>query len=510
MTQAIPEYQKLRWRLALVALLLLTTEGKGVAQVIPDATLGGERSTINSVSIVSDRIDGGARRGLNLFHSFSQFDIQAGHQVYFNNPAGVTSIFSRVTGSQPSNINGILGVSGNANLFFINPNGITFGPNAELQLGGSFIASTANSFVFPNGGQFSATNPTVPQLLAVDIQAPIGLQFEGPGNPIHIKKASLILEADKTLALIGGPIRMEGGLLQTEGGRIELGSTNEKGTVQIDENLGNFSINFPSGLKREDILLSDNAVINIRSGGDGSISVHANNLTLNQTSKLIAGLRNVPTSVGKAGDIVVNLQGNLVIDNNSAIANDLLDNIQQQSPSLINRAGDIYITAQNLSLSNESRISSGTFGKGSAGNLSLDIKNSINIDKAYILSTVHSGAIGDSGNIKISTNLLNVLGSSELHSLISSGVEGEGKAGDIVINSISKININESEIISTLNRGAVGKGGNILINTNELQISNQGLISTSTTGQGDAGNITINAHEKMNFSGKRTYILSSV
>ena len=115
-----------------------------------------------------------------------------------------------------------------------------------------------------------------------------------------------------------------------------------------------------------------------------------------------------------------------------------------------------------------------------------------------------------SGNIKISTNLLNVLGSSELHSLISSGVEGEGKAGDIVINSISKININESEIISTLNRGAVGKGGNILINTNELQISNQGLISTSTTGQGDAGNITINAHEKMNFSGKRTYILSSV
>ena len=154
-----------------------------IAQIIPDHTLGRESSVVvpdvEINGIKSDRLEGGAIRGSNLFHSFQEFNIDAGRGAYFANPAAIVNIFSRVTGVNPSEIFGTLGVLGNANLFFLNPNGIIFGPNASLDVRGSFFGTTANSFVFPDGSEFSATNPGVPPLLTVNVQQPIGLKFEG-------------------------------------------------------------------------------------------------------------------------------------------------------------------------------------------------------------------------------------------------------------------------------------------------------------------------------------------
>ena len=76
---------------------------------------------------------------------------------------GVANIFTRVTGGNPSNILGVLGVQGNANLFLLNPKGTVFGPNARLDLRGSFIGSTGSGVLFDNGFEFSATDAnTVP------------------------------------------------------------------------------------------------------------------------------------------------------------------------------------------------------------------------------------------------------------------------------------------------------------------------------------------------------------
>jgi filamentous hemagglutinin family protein len=88
-----------------------------------------------------------------------------GQRVYFANPIGIENIFSRVTGNNVSNILGTLGVNGNANLFLLNPNGIIFGSNARLDINGSFLATTAHSFQFPGGTQFSATNPEAPPII---------------------------------------------------------------------------------------------------------------------------------------------------------------------------------------------------------------------------------------------------------------------------------------------------------------------------------------------------------
>lgn len=158
-------------------------------QIIRDRTLGAESSVIvpdvNIRGIPSDQIEGGAIRGTSLFHSFTEFNIREGRGAYFTNPAGIENILSRVTGTNPSNILGTLGVLGNANLFLINPNGIVFGPKAKLDVGGSFVASTSSTVRLVDGTEFSATNPSAFPLLTVSI--PVGLQYRGNEGSIQVQ-----------------------------------------------------------------------------------------------------------------------------------------------------------------------------------------------------------------------------------------------------------------------------------------------------------------------------------
>jgi filamentous hemagglutinin family protein len=145
-----------------------------VAQIIPDDTLGNESSIVIKTN-ETDRIDGGAIRGENLFHSFQDFNIATGQQVYFVNPEGIETILSRVTGTNGSDIDGLLGVDGTASLFLLNPNGLTFGPNAQLDMRGAFTASTAGTIEFADGGVFSAVNPQGASFLTMSV--PLGVQF---------------------------------------------------------------------------------------------------------------------------------------------------------------------------------------------------------------------------------------------------------------------------------------------------------------------------------------------
>lgn len=154
------------------------------AQIAPDNTLGVDRSTI-----INSTIQGGAQRGTNLFHSFTEFSIGNGQRVDFVNPIGVNNIITRVTDA-PSNINGTLGVLGNANLFFLNPNGIFFGQNARLDLTGTFVGSTANGLKFADGNVYSTVNPQVPLLT---MTTPVGLQFGSKSGDITVTDATNLL-----------------------------------------------------------------------------------------------------------------------------------------------------------------------------------------------------------------------------------------------------------------------------------------------------------------------------
>jgi len=205
------------WQLGLIgcvvvsaAIACCTTDA--IAQITPDQTLGAESSVItpnvNIKGSPGDRIDGGATRGTNLFHSFSEFNVGDGGRVYFANPAGIQNILTRVTGTNASNILGTLGVDGNANLFLINPNGIIFCENARLDIPGSFFATTTQSLVFADGSKFSAVNPEALPLLTINVTP--GLQYgNSPGTIANAGN----LSAGQNLTLAAGNLNLSGQLI---------------------------------------------------------------------------------------------------------------------------------------------------------------------------------------------------------------------------------------------------------------------------------------------------------
>ncbi|EGJ28693.1 MULTISPECIES: filamentous hemagglutinin N-terminal domain-containing protein [Moorena] len=181
------------------------------AQITPDTTLpAAERSLFHQSSgqvngEIVDLIKGGSIRDINLFHSFLEFNVGDGQRVYFANPAGIENILSRVTGANPSNIFGTLGVDGGANLFLINPNGIFFGNNAKLDVSGSFVGTTADGIGFGNQGVFSASNPEPPSPL-LTVNPNVFFFNQIPGN--ITSQAKLEKLAVDNLLLLGGDVEV--------------------------------------------------------------------------------------------------------------------------------------------------------------------------------------------------------------------------------------------------------------------------------------------------------------
>ncbi|UBF25615.1 filamentous hemagglutinin N-terminal domain-containing protein [Kovacikia minuta CCNUW1] len=237
------------WTIAPLPTAPTLSGSSAIAQIIPDGTLGNERSRVVPAQQIRGLpavlIEGGAQRGVNLFQSFLEFNVGSGQRVYFANPTGIQNILSRVTGTNPSQILGTLGVNGTANLFLLNPRGILFGSNARLDIAGSFVASTADQLVFENGLQFSATNPQAPPLLSVSLNP--GLQYGTAYRGNITNHGNLAVGAGQTLSLAGQTVTSRGGL------------TAPGGTVQV---LG------------DRIFLLENARINVSApGGGGTVLV---------------------------------------------------------------------------------------------------------------------------------------------------------------------------------------------------------------------------------------------
>jgi filamentous hemagglutinin family protein len=172
----------------------------GFAQtaIAPDNTLPVNTSVNFNSANKTYTITGGTQVGANQFHSFQDFSVPTGNTAHFDTSTTTVNAIGRVTGSNISNIDGILRTNGATNLYLVNPNGIVFGANAKLDIAGSFSASTANSIKFSNGSEFSATNPQAPPLLNVTI--PLGLQYGNSNIGATItNRANLITGQDLVL-----------------------------------------------------------------------------------------------------------------------------------------------------------------------------------------------------------------------------------------------------------------------------------------------------------------------
>ncbi|MBE9200503.1 MULTISPECIES: S-layer family protein [unclassified Nodularia (in: cyanobacteria)] len=493
-----------------------------MAQVTSDATTN---TIVNSNGNNFDILNG-INQGNNLFHSFSNFSIPTGGSATFDltNTPNATTIFSRVTGGNVSNIDGLIQTLNSNNpvsLFLMNPNGIMFGQNASLNIGGSFVGTTANSIKFADGTEFSALNPTTQPLLTMSV--PIGLQMgQNPGDitvqgsghrlsggiftPTDRSKNPIGLQvsAGNTLALIGGEVKFSGGIAAVNGGgHLEVGSIRD-GQVGLNSTMQGWVGDYSKVQEFNDIYLAEQSLLDTN-GSNGSIQLQGRNINLSEGSAILIQNLGAQTSGGitvKASESL-NLTGN---STDGSIASSL------ESDNLgAGQGGDISISVGELSMQNGAIISTRTFTQASGGNLTANVAGSINISGFVPSNPVRLSSFrtitlnsANAGNVTVSSGNLRLLNGGAL----SSGTIGSGQAGTVRVNAADLIEIagNNSIILSpSLLSSATlssGNANNTFVNTSRLVIRDGGFLGSTTVATGSAGNVIINASKSVDIQGR--------
>jgi filamentous hemagglutinin family protein len=243
--------------------------------------------TNTQVTVTEDRFDvqGGllSAEGDNLFFSLEQFNLEAGQVANFLTPTTVQNVLSRVVGGDASMINGLIQVIGSqANLYLMNPAGIVFGAEAQLNVPALFAATTAGGIGFDQGWfKVSGEND-----YASLTGTPTGFDFTGPTGSL-INLGNLAVGAGQSLLLVGNTV-INQGTLSAPGGNITLMAVAGSNRVRISQSGMVLSLEVeadtgtitPTNLSAALTGAAPEHALTLQAGADGQMQLTGSALTL--------------------------------------------------------------------------------------------------------------------------------------------------------------------------------------------------------------------------------------
>ena len=521
-------------------------------------------NTTNTTVQFSDKtytVSGGKIIGdVNQFHSFELFNIYAGETVHFTGPNSVQNIINRVTGGE-SWINGRLkSTIQGADLFFLNPKGVVFGPEAQLDVKGSFYVSTAdylkmqdNSIFYVSPQQSSLLTSSSPSSFGFLDNSIAPIQFEG-GRSLDSNYPGLSVSEAQTIAVVGGDIHFNQGSfinsqsienastissLYAPSGRIYLLSTASEGIIDFTEKHPDISYLNKLGT----ITLSNRSLLDISGDGAGNIHIQADQITFDNSRiksvsygvalddgidiiaeniHFTSGSNIVGRARGNGSGGYVSLKGDTILF--EGISSTTTSSSCICIDSFVNAAsGQLILDAKNITFLDGAVLSASTFGSGASGNITLlasetilfkgknhTQENGYNGSRIFLRTYSDEENAGNGGMLTMDATTIRI----EDGAFVTASTNGKGNGGEI------RLNAKESVFLSgdttylkatvMINSENTGNGGSIHIDAKHIQIDNGAYIETSTYSKGRAGNISLNATHSITISGVKDQSIGGI
>ena len=465
-------------RTAPVLLFCLGSALSCLGQIVRDGTLGGAPGALTGPNFEIPAALG-RKLGPNLFHSFSQFNLLQGESANFSGPADVQNILTRVTGGA-SSIDGTLksDIAG-ANFYFINPNGVMFGPHANVDVSGSFIVTTADYVKLADGVRFSVANPQ-DSLLSIAPPASFGFLSANPAKTT-IDGSHLDTHG---LSVVSGDVEIKNG--------AQVNAPDAVVKLAAIKAAGEFSAAPDRAAIQQggSIDITGGSRVTVDGPSGGQVVIRAGRLMVADTSEISCKT----TGEGDGLGLDVAVQGELTVKDDSKLTSRTYG---------AGHSGPVKVVAGDVSLLNGGFISTSTFGAGDAGELSL-AADSLMIDgisssgsAAGLFATSSDGGGGKAGRIDVF-----IQGSTWISSggKIQASSFGLGDAGRVSLTAGSLLVDGQNSTVVTgilsdsQNHGQSGHGGDVSISVQgEARVVNGGEIRSDTFGLGDAGKVSLTA-----------------
>lgn len=409
------------------------------------------------------------------------------------NSGKVTVRANEITSNQNSAIYTLTDAQGNAG-------------NVEVEAGtlkldgSSKIASYASKTSTGNSGQLSIHTDQ----LNMDNSTAIATQTDSSGSAgdvsvaastIDIKGASSIKSyaTNKTTSGNAGQILIQANNIQMANSSISSSS----------DGLGN---NGNINIKAESMINNISAIQSSSQKNVGSITL----IVPNQLTLSGGGILSSNDGNNNASKVIVE-SGKIRIQDNAIIAS---------STAGQGNSSDVFIKAGNISISGNSYITSATKEQstGNAGNVTVNIDHELNMNNKGAILTVSDTKEGRPGDLFITAGQLNMNEQSQIASLTFSDkssdinvkaqtikIDGNSLIGalpylDAKSNVGSVLILAEEELIldnsSSIAASTVSKGnaGLVTIHTGNLKLNRESAILANTVAQGNGGLITIRAN----------------